>query len=384
MADAFENILGQPFVRDYLRKSMVADRVSHAYLFIGPSGSHKMLAALSFAQALMCPKGNLGPRGGLCGACDACSRIRRGKHPDVHLFEPEGAKGYLVEQMRDLIADATLAPIQGARKIYIIDRADLLGTQPANAFLKTLEEPPENVVFILLARSRENVLPTILSRCQAVPFRTIPTHEALGIVIQNSGATELQAKIALGACDGSLTRAVTFLSSNASWEFRQKLLNALGSLYQADDWDILGYARDLIVAAKAPLDTVRLEMEEDLARNADFLSKSAIRQIEARNKRALSAKTLEALEQIVSITRTWVRDIMAISVGTPEFVINSDILGALEDAALHTTTERCAAALGDINASAQALAYNVSPETCIDTLLFDVRDRLYRRFASML
>lgn len=379
MADAFENLLGQPFVRDYLRKSMVADKVSHAYLFIGPSGSHKMLAAQSFAQALMCPKGNLGPRGGACGACDTCSRIRRGKHPDVHLFEPEGAKGYLVEQIRDLIADATLAPIQGERKVYIVDRADLLGTQPANAFLKTLEEPPENVVFILLARSRDNVLPTILSRCQAVPFRTIPLKEAIGIVIQNSGATDSQAAIALGASDGSLTRAVAFLSSNASWEFRQKLLDVLNALYQADDWDILGYARELIVAAKAPLDTVRLEMEEDLARNADFLSKSAIRQIEARNKRALSAKTLEALEQIVSITRTWVRDIMAITVATPELVINSDILEALQDAALHTTTERCAAALGDINTSAQALAYNVSPETCIDTLLFDVRDGLYRR-----
>ena len=81
----------------------------------------------------------------------------RKKHPDVRMFEPEGAAGYLVEQVRGIVADTALAPIQADRKVYILDRVDLLGVQAANAFLKTLEEPPADVVLILLARTRESV-----------------------------------------------------------------------------------------------------------------------------------------------------------------------------------------------------------------------------------
>ena len=83
MADAFENILGQPKVREFLRASVVSERVTQAYLFVGPAGSNKTQAAYALAQALLCPKGPRGPRGGSCGACDRCGRILRRKHPDV-------------------------------------------------------------------------------------------------------------------------------------------------------------------------------------------------------------------------------------------------------------------------------------------------------------
>ncbi|MEI3230044.1 MAG: hypothetical protein V8S24_01595 [Gordonibacter pamelaeae] len=117
----------------------------------GPAGSNKTMAAYALAQALLCPKGPHGPRGGKCGACDICRRVMRKKHPDVRYFAPEGAGGYLVDQIRDIAADTALAPIQADRKIYILDRVDLLGVQAANAFLKTLEEPPSDVVLILWA-----------------------------------------------------------------------------------------------------------------------------------------------------------------------------------------------------------------------------------------
>ena len=112
MADAFENILGQPKVREFLRASVVSERVTQAYLFVGPAGSNKTQAAYALAQALMCPKGPRGPRGGSCGACDRCGRILRRKHPDVRYFAPAGANGYLVEQVREIVADTALSPIQ--------------------------------------------------------------------------------------------------------------------------------------------------------------------------------------------------------------------------------------------------------------------------------
>ena len=368
MADAFENILGQPQVREFLRATVISGRVSHAYLFCGPAGSNKMLAALAFAQGILCPKGPKGPRGGNCGACDTCGRIMRKKHPDVRMFEPEGAAGYLVEQVRGIVADTALAPIQADRKVYILDRVDLLGVQAANAFLKTLEEPPADVVLILLARTRESVLPTIVSRSQVVPFRTIPVSEAAGIVVQNSGASPEQARVALQACDGSITRAVEFLKSNERLEFRARVLEVLACLRRADDWDVIGFAADLVVRVKLPLDTVRAEQEAELAENADFLAKSAIRQIEARNKR-----------QLTGITRSWLRDVMAQAAGAPEQVVNADVKPSIEEAAARTDAARAAAAIAAVRRCDVAISYNVSPETCIDAMLLEVRDILYGR-----
>lgn len=376
MADAFENILGQPKVREFLRTSMMSDRVSHAYLFTGPAGSNKTMAAYALAQAIICPKGPAGPRGGECGDCAGCSRVKRKKHPDVHYYAPSGANGYLVEQIREIVADTSLAPIQAKVKVYIIDRVELLGTAAANAFLKTLEEPPANVVMILLGSTRESVLPTILSRCQVVPFRHIPATEAAGIVSQNTGASKEMSRIAIEACGGSITRAVEFLRApgNERLAFRNRVLTVLASLRRADDWDVIGYAADLVLASKAPLDHVREAQEAELAENADFLAKSAIRQIEARNKRALSAKTTEYLRQLTAIIRSWLRDVMVVCSAAPELVINVDARAAIEDAASATDEVRVALALRAVDRCDEAISYNVSPETCIDTLLFEVRE----------
>lgn len=379
MADAFENILGQPQVRDFLRESVKSQRVTHAYLFTGPAGSNKTLAALSLAQALMCPKGPKGPRGGMCGACDACARVKRQRHPDVRFFSPAGATGYLVEQIREIVADASYAPIQAKRKVYILDRVDLLGTSAANAFLKTLEEPPADVVLILLGRTRESVLPTIVSRCQVVPFRHIPATEAAGIVSQNTGASLAQARMAVEACGGSITRAIEFLRApgNERLAFRTQVLSLLGSLVHADDWDVVGYARTLVEQSKAPLDEVRAAQEAELAENADFLAKSAMRQIEARNKRQITAKTAEFLRQTTSIISSWLRDVGMVCAGAPELVINVDVRKDIEEVAQVADEARVARALGCVRTAEEALAYNVSPETCLGALLFEVREVLH-------
>lgn len=379
MPDAFENILGQPRVRDFLRTSVKGGRVTHAYLFVGPSGSNKTMAAYALAQALMCPKGPDGPRGGQCGACDACGRIMRKKHPDVHYYAPAGVNGYLVEQVREIVADTVLAPIMASKKVYILDRVDLLGTSAANAFLKTLEEPPADVVLILLGRTRESVLPTILSRCQVVPFRHIPASEAAGIIRQNTGAPIEQARMAIEACGGSITRAIEFLrsSGNERLAFRSFVLQVMASLARADDWDVLRWARELVEKAKAPLDDVVAEQEAELAENADFLQKSAIRQIEARNKRQIGAKTTEFLRQTHAIMGSWLRDVLMVRAGAPELVVNVDARQAIEAAAACADEARLYEGLRAVDRADQAIAYNISPETCMDALLFEVREVLH-------
>lgn len=378
MADAFESILGQPQVRDLLRASVQAERVTHAYLFTGPAGSNKTSTAYALARALLCPKGAKGPRGGLCGHCENCTRIVRRTHPDVHYIEPAGTNGWLIEQVREIASDVALAPIQAQLKIYILDRVDLMGTAPANAFLKTLEEPSPNVVFILLGRTRESVLPTIASRCQVVPFRHIPPTEAAGIVSQNTGAEMHLARQAIEACGGSISAAVAFLraSGNERIGFRANMLKVLAGLSAMDDWQVIRQARDLVQMSKAPLDAVRVQQEREIAENSDFLEKSAIRQIEARNKRQMSAKTREYLNQTIGIASSWLRDVLAVRAGTPELVINTDAMPDIQAAAAHADVARISRALASISQLPRALTYNVSPETCIDVLLFEIKDGL--------
>lgn len=375
MSDAFDGIIGQPKVREFLRSCVSSDRVSHAYLFCGPAGSNKTQAAYAFARAILC-------EGDPCADCEgctsqACRHIVRKAHPDVHYLAPEGAQGYVVDQIRDVMADTLLAPIQAKRKVYIIDRVDLLGTAAANAFLKTLEEPPSDVVLILLGRTRESVLPTIVSRCQVVPFRHIPASEAAGILVQNTGCTLPEASIAIEACGGSITKAADFLRSKERARLRLTMTQALASLARADDLDVLGYAAEVVLASKAPLDQVRQEQERVLDERSEFLRKSALKTLETRHKRALSQASFELLRQMTSVAKSWLRDVEMICSGAERLVINVDCFDALRDCAERTDLARVCRALMRVQAADEAISYNVSPQVSIEAMLFEIREELY-------
>lgn len=369
MSDIFDGIFGQPRVREFLRASIASGRVSHAYLFTGPAGSNKTAAAYAFAQAILCKDHG-------CRTCDDCRHIERRKHPDVHFYTPEGAQGYLIEQIREIVSGVSLAPIRAKGKVYILDRVDLLGVSAANAFLKTLEEPVEGVTFILLGRTREAVLPTIVSRCQVVPFRHIPAREAAGILSQKTGVTPEQARIAIEACNGSITRAMTFAKSAERAEFRTRIMEVLSNLPLSDERDVLEYAAELIERAKAPLDNVRTQQSEELAESADFLTKTALKQIELRHKRALSMATRESLNQTTSIIRSWLRDVLMIASGTPDLIVNIDQREVLQRVAQKVTPASIMSALREAYKTDETLSYNVSPETCLDVLLFSIREVL--------
>ncbi len=375
LADAFDSVLGQPKVREFLRQSLKAGRISHAYLFCGPTGSNKTSTAFALAQVLLCPNNDPLEKGGLCGKCEHCSRIKRKSHPDVKFLEPAGANGYLVEQIRDVVNDCSYAPIQADRKIYILDRVDLLNHASANAFLKTLEEPPDNVVFILLGRTRDSVLETIASRCQVIPFRHIPPSEAAGIVAQNTGTTSDVSLEAIEACSGSITKAIEFLrGGNDRIAFRSWLMQSLGRIYSMSDWAIIQLSKQILDRTKTPINDVQKEMDKSIEANSEFLAKSAIRQIEMRNKRQLSKKTSEYLKQALSIISSWLRDALVINAGTPELVVNIDRMDDLSHAASYLSPKYAYRALESIKEAAVMLDYNVSPETCFNVALYKVRE----------
>jgi DNA polymerase III subunit delta' len=140
----WEELVGQRQVADHLAAAVRRGAVSHAYLFVGPAGAGKKSSARALACAILCDDD-------ACGVCPTCRRVKRGAHPDVRVIAPEGAATYMVEQVREIIHDVHLSPIEADCKIYIVEAADSFNDGPANAFLKTLEEPPEDVIMILLA-----------------------------------------------------------------------------------------------------------------------------------------------------------------------------------------------------------------------------------------
>lgn len=376
MADSFDNILGQPQVRSILRKSISTDKITHAYLFLGPTGSNKTATAFALAQAILCPNSNKNAKGGYCGSCDNCLKIKGNKHPDVHFIEPEGTNGYLIEQIRNIVSDVSFAPIRSSKKVYILDRVDLMGTSAANAFLKVLEEPPTDVVFILLGRTRDSVLETIASRCQVIPFRHIPPSEAAGIVSQNTGASLDDSLEAIEACSGSISNAILFLNepNHERISFRNRLLDELLRIRSMSNWEIISLAEKLLKNTKAPLDVARKALEEELSLNSDFLAKSAIRQIEAKNKRQLDSKSLEYLNQMLSIITSLIRDAIMVACGSRDLMINKDRENEIIRLGGSIDIAKASDALRKIDHSKKMLNYNVSPETIIDVAIFQVRE----------
>ena len=167
----FAELVGQEAIAQTLTSAILQERIAPAYLFTGPRGTGKTSSARIFAKSLNCIS-TVAPTPTPCGKCNVCQEIARGSTLDV--IEIDAASNTGVDNIRDLIERAQFSPVQCRYKVYVIDEVHMLSTQAFNALLKTLEEPPDRVVFVLATTDPQRVLPTIISRCQKFDFRRIP------------------------------------------------------------------------------------------------------------------------------------------------------------------------------------------------------------------
>ena len=180
----FESVVGQQHIVSTLEHAVAEGRLSHAYLFCGPRGTGKTTMARILAKALLCEKAEGARAAGATGCnpdgtCSECTAIAEGTHPDVYELDAASRTG--VDNVREeIINSVSFAPVRGAYKVYIIDEVHMLTTQAFNALLKTLEEPPSHVIFVLCTTDPQKILETILSRCQRFDFHRISNDDIIG------------------------------------------------------------------------------------------------------------------------------------------------------------------------------------------------------------
>jgi DNA polymerase III subunit delta' len=391
--DVWSDVVGQPEAVATLREAaLAADRIvagepvppgamTHAWLFTGPPGSGRSVAARAFAAALQCPHGG-------CGACTHCRTVRAGTHADVHLVVPQGLS-ISVQEMREIVGTVARRPSGGRWQVVVIEDADRFTEAASNALLKAVEEPPDRSVFLLCAPSThpEDVSVTIRSRCRVVPLRTPSFRAVADVLLRRDHVAPEDAEWAARAAQGHVGRAARLPRDPTARERRSAVLAIPASLTSLAA--CFAAADDLVSAAEAEARALSEELDGPetealkVALGAGGTGKGAaaaargtagmLKDLERRQKSRATRAQRDALDRALVDLAGYYRDVLACQFGADVPAAHPDVAADVRRLAGMLTPESVLARLDAVLACRAALELNVKPRIAVEAMITALR-----------
>ena len=236
----YKSIIGHEKTIEFLKKAIESDKVYHAYIFDGEDYSGKSLIAGAFAMALQCEKGGPEP----CGGCHSCKQAITDNQPDIIVLDHEKPGSIGVDDIRRLNNDIVIKPYSSRYKVYIIREAEKMTEQAQNALLKTIEEPPEYAVILLLTNNFGAFLPTITSRCVRIQLTPVPD-KTLIKYLKSEGVPDYQARICAAFAQGNVGKALKLAGSEEFNQIKDEALRLVKNIKKMEQFDVLFLLKDI-------------------------------------------------------------------------------------------------------------------------------------------
>ena len=332
-------LVGQDRAVTLLQRNLERGAVAHAYLLVGPPHVGKMTLALELAQALNCEAAE--PP---CGECDPCQKVASGKHADVQVIgvnsngnsNDKPRTEISIEQVREIQHSSSLPPFEGKHKVFIIDGAELMSNEAANCLLKTLEEPSEGVVFILLTANDSFLPETVVSRCQRLELRPLPTSQVEAALGERRSLESAKTELLSRLCHGRLGWALTAADDDSLLERRDQLVEKLLEVIRGDNEQRFNYVAQLA---------------------AQF------------------GKNRLSVQEVLDLWLDWWRDLLLIKLGSSGAITNIDHEAELAEMSKGYSLPQIRAFINSIQAAGEQLGQNANPRLTLEVLMLSIPGR---------
>ena len=335
-------VVGQTKAVSLLQQSLERGTLAHAYLLVGPRHVGKMTLSINLAQALNCTETE--PP---CGGCTSCQKIGLAKHADVHIIglsrsedseETRSRTEIGIDQIREMQHSSSLPPFEGNYKVFIIDGAEFLSREAANCLLKTLEEPVDKVVFILLTANDRLLPTTVVSRCQRLELAPLAAGEVETTLYSHWGIEQPRAKLLARLSHGCLGWAISAASGDGLIQQRVEKLDRLLNTVNADYEERFSYVTQLV---------------------------------------ALFRKSRELVQEVLDLWLDWWRDLMLVKVGCDDSITNVDFEAILFKMAGGYSLAQIRTFIDSIQAAGEQLRQNANPQLVLEVLMLSIPGRKY-------
>jgi DNA polymerase-3 subunit delta' len=332
-------VVGQDRVVTLFQRNLERGSVAHAYLLVGPPHVGKMTLALELAQALNCEAAE--PP---CGECDPCRKVASGKHADVQVIgldtggnsNDKPRAEISIDQVREIQHSSNLPPFEGRHKVFIIDGAELMSNEAANCLLKTLEEPSEGVIFILLT-ANDSVLPsTVVSRCQRLELRPLPTPQVEAALSERRSLESAKTELLSRLCHGRLGWALTAADDDSLLQQRAQLIERLLEVIRGDNEQRFDYAAQLA---------------------AQF------------------SQNRGSVQEVLDLWLDWWRDLLLVRLGSTDTITNIDHEAVLIEIGRGYSLAQIRAFIYSIQAAGEQLSQNANPRLVLEVLMISIPGR---------